>query len=403
MPNTTLSISLITNEAMFVLENNLQFFKLVNRNFDNKYGVEGAKIGTTLNVRLPPRYTVSTGQALSVQNFVETQVPVVLNRQLHVDVEFSSQELLLNIDDFSTRVLKPAISALANEIDRLGLQQYNTVYNIVGTPATIPSAILTYLQAKAFLDEEAAPVDDQRSIVVGPRMEITIVDALKALFHESTQIDQGYLKGRMGVAAGFTWLMDQNVPTHTVGTQGGTPLVNGAGQSGATIDLDGWTGSVTNVLRQGDVFTIAGVNAVNPQSRVSTGQLRRFVVTANQNSTAAGATADVPISPSITASGAQQTVDSTPADNAAITVVGASAAAGPQGLAFHRDAFTCAAADLPLPKDVDMGARKSDEQLGLSIRLIRKYDINTDQWPTRMDSLIGWATLRPELAVRIAS
>lgn len=403
MANTLLTISMITREALRVLENNLRFTKFVNRNYDDKFGVEGAKIGTTLNIRKPPRFTVRTGQAISVQDVTEQQVALTLNNQIGVDIQFSSQELGLSIDDFSDRILKPMIAAVANRIDNDGLLLYRDVYNEVGTPGTVPSSILTYLQARQRLAEEACPMDDQLSVVISPEMEATIVNALTGLFHETTEISRQYKEGVMGKVAGFKWSMDQNVRSHTKGTHttGSTPLVNGANQTGNSLVTDGWAAS-TAILDRGDIITLASVNAVNPQSRQDTGALRQFVVTEDVTSSGAGA-ATIPIEPAITVSGPFQTVTASPADNAVITPRGTEDVADPVGLAFHKDAFCLGVADLPLPEGVDRAARVSDKQLGMSIRMVRQYDINTDNWPCRLDILYGWTTLYRELACRIAS
>ena len=401
MANTLLTISMITKEALRILDNNLAFTKRVNRQYDDKFAIEGAKIGYVVNARKPVRYTVTTGAALSIQDSVETQVPVTLTTQDHVDFSFSSADLLLSVDDFKNRFLQPAVAALANKIDNEGLKLYREIFSQVGTPGTTPNALLTYLLAGVALDNQAAPMDGKRHVVITPKMQAYIVDALKGLFQQSTAIATQYTKGVMGTAAGFDWAMDQNCPTHTVGAHGGTPLVNGAAQTGSSLITDGWTIS-TLVLKRGDVFTLANVFEVNPQSRQSTGDLQKFVVTADATSSGAGA-ATLSISPAITTTGAFQTVTGSPANSSAITVIGTASSSFPMGMAFHQDAFTLVTADLPVPRGVDMGSRVSDKQLGVSLRVVRAYDINTDAWPCRIDILYGWATLRPELACRIAA
>jgi hypothetical protein len=393
---------MITREALRVLENNLTFTRLVNRQYDDRFGVEGAKIGTTLNVRKPPRYIGRIGQAINIENATETSVPVVLNTQRGVDIQFSSQDLALSIDDFSDRFIKPAIAAIANAVDNDGMNQFTNIWNSVGTPGTVPNALLTYLQAGALLSNNAAPLDGERYIVISPTMQATIVDALKGLFQASNLIAEQYRKGEMGLSIGFEWYMDQNVNTFTVGAQGGTPLVSGAGQSGSSILTKGWTSAAASRLGVGDIFTLSGVNMVNPQSRQGTGSLQQFTVTAPFSSDASG-NGTVYFSPAIIPTGAFQTVDSTPVANATITVLGAANTVSPQGLAFHRDWITLACADLPLPGGVDMAARVADRQLGLSLRMVRAYNISTDQFPCRLDLLYGWATLRPELACRVVS
>jgi hypothetical protein len=397
--NTLLTISMITNEALRVLENQLNLTKNIDRQYEDAFGQDGAKIGSTLNVRKPPRYIGRLGQALQLEDTQESYVPLTLDTQFGVDLQFSSADLLLSIDDFADRILKPAVAVVANKIDSDAALLYKKFWNSVGTPGTTPNALLTYLLAGVALDNNAAPQDDSRGLFLTPLMQATIVDALKGLFQQATAIGEQYSKGQMGRAIGFTWFMDQNMATHTVGTYGGTPLVNGANQTGASLITDGWT-ATTTTLNEGDIFTIAGVYMVNPQSRLSNGVLQQFRVSTATVTDGSG-NSTIAIEPSIIASGAYQTVSALPADNAAITVVGASAASSPQGLALHRDAITFASADLPLPRGVDMAARASDKQVGISIRLIRDYDIYSDNYPMRLDVLYGFAVLRPELGCRI--
>jgi hypothetical protein len=401
--NTLLTISMITREALRVLENNLTFTKHVSRDYDEKFGVSGAKIGTVLNVRKPPKYIGRTGPNLAVEDSTESSVPVTLTTQFGVDISFTSQELGLSIDDFSKRFIAPAVATVANKLDYDGMGLYSTVPNVVGAAGTVPNTLLTYLMAGVALDDNMAPRDNQRSIVINPLMQATIVDSLKGLFQSSDKISDQYESGTMGVTAGFKWSMDQNTRVHTVGPLGGAPSVSGGGQVGSLLQVTGFTAAAAPRLKKGDMFTMATVNAVNGQNRQSLGYLRTFVVTADVSSDAAGA-ASIPIYPPIIpAPSPFQTVTNSPPNATVLTIIGTANQTSPQGLAFHREAFTLACADLPLPGGVDMAARVSDKQLGLSIRMIRNYDINTDKWPCRLDILYGWAPLYPELACRIAS
>lgn len=395
--NTFLTIAMITREALVVLENELTFTKRVNRQFDKSFGVDGAKIGDTLNVRKPPRYTIRQGQAMEVQDMTETQVPVKLDTQLGVDLQFSSSDLKLKIDDFSKRFLSPAISQIANEIDRRGMALYNQIYQSVGLPGTSPSDAATYLAASVKLSNSSAPTAG-RAMVVSPQMEADIVNALKGLFQQASGLASQYEKGQMGMALGWQFYMDQNTAVHTFGTYAGTPRVNGADQTGTSLITDGWTGTALN---KGDIFTIAGVYQVNWLSRQSTGQLQQFVVTESVTDT--GGAITLSIQPPITPSGQFQTVTAAPADDAAITMFSASGVTSPQGLGFTRDAFTLVTADLPVPNNQEMAGRASDDQLGISIRMIRGYSIQNDQYPCRLDVLLGWSVLRPELATRVAA
>lgn len=405
MANQILTISMINREAMRVLENNLTFTKGVNRNFDEKFGIEGAKIGSTLNIRLPARYVGRSGPVLSVEGQTETYVPLTLNTQFGVDVEFTSADLELSMDDFSERYVKPAMAVVANKIDRDGLLQALNVYQTVGVPGTTPTALSAYLAASAKMKFAAAPEDDMRSIVIDPNAEAGIVNSLTTLFNPSQLISDQYKDGTMGKAIGFKWSSDQNVVSYTTGPQGGTPVVASAPASGASVlATSGWTSSAAIRLNVGDIFTVAGVYAVNPQSRQTTGQLQQFVVTSQFSSNGSGI-GNVSIAPAMISSGQFQNISALPASNAAITVLDASGNPGgivsPMNLAYHRDAFCLGTADLPLPKGVDMASRVSDKKVGVSVRMVRAYDIVNDMFPCRLDVLYGWTSIYPQLACRI--
>jgi len=396
MPNTLLTDDVIAKEALMILENNLVFAKNVSRKYEQTFEGE-RKVGDTINVKKPSQYLVRSGAAASIQDNVQQTIPVVVDSQKGIDVEFTSKELSLDLQDFSKEVLAPQMAMLANEIDFDGLALYKKVPNLVQASL---ADFDTYLKAGAALDEEGCPMDDQRCLLLSPRAQVSVVNGLKGLFQSSVQIKDQYEKGRMGTAAGFDFMMSQNIPTHQVGAYIGTPLVNATLTSGAvSVVTDGWTGTVANLLREGDVVTFAGCFAVNPMNKNSTGQLRQFVITAAVGSTAGAAT--LTIFPAMISTGATQNVSALPADNAPIVVLGTASASFGANLAFHKDAFTLVTVDLPLPKGMDMAARASSKKAGLSIRLVRGYDINSDKFISRLDVLYGWKAIRPELACRI--
>ena len=413
MSNNLLTISMITNEALMVLENELVFSDAVTREYDDQFAVTGAKIGATLNVRRPARFIGTTGPALNVEDFNETSVPVTLTTQFHVDTQFTTQDLALSLDMFSDRVLKPAVAAVANKIDFDGLTMAKgSTANIVGTAGTPPTSLLTYLNAAAYLDSEGAPRDGKRSMIVEPFTGATIVDSLKGLFNPSDKIGEQYRRGLMGRdSAGLYWRMDQNVVPQTFGNYAvalntNTATFTGSRTSGwaqtSTITIK--TASSTATLNAGDVIQIAGVFAVNPQNRQAYGgnKLRNFVVTQTATATTGGVS--VTVSPAIITAGQFQnvTVSSTSA-TAALTPFANSGEVSPQNIMLHRNAFTLATADLELPDGVHFAGRASDKELGLSMRVVRQYTINNDSIPTRIDVLYGWAPLYPELACRVAS
>lgn len=412
MANNLLTISKITNEALMVLENELTFTNEVDRNYDDQFAVVGGKIGATVNVRRPGRFIGTTGPALNVEDFNETSVPVTLSTQFHVDTSFTTQDLALSLDMFSDRVLKPAVAAIANKIDRDGLvvAAANTA-NIVGTAGTPPTSLLTYLTAGAYLDSEGAPRDGRRSCIVEPFTSATIVDSLKGLFVPNQKIAQQYEKGLMGTdSAGMKWKMDQNVVSQTFGSFAGTAVCATTTATGflttgwastSTITLTS-TGAVS--LNAGDTFQIAGVYAVNPQNRQAygTNKLRNFVVKTVASGTSTSFS--VTVSPAVITAGQFQNVSiPTTSATAAVTFFNSSGTVSPQNIVMHRNAFTVAMADLELPEGVHFAGRASDKELGMSIRVVRQYTINNDSIPTRLDVLYGWAPLYPELACRVAA
>ena len=399
---TLLTIGMITRETAIVLENELTFTRRVSRTYDDQFAKVGAKIGNVLNVRLPVRFNNSSGQGLVLQDLQETSVPVTLTTQYQRSFAVTSSDLALSIDDFRKRFIDKAVISLANQIDYDGLNLFLTVYNEVGTPGTIPTTADTYLAAGQRLSEEAAPLGD-RCVVINPAMNAKIVSGLAGLFNPQVQQSAQFTKGMMSKETlGFDWYMDQNVRTFTVGTQGGTPLANSATvQSGANIITDGWTSVAAQRLNRGDIVTFAGTNSVNPQSFQDTGNLHQFVVTADTSSDGSG-NLTIPIYPAIVLTGPYQNVTAGVANNVAVAVNGAAGVASGRGLAFCEEAFTFANADLPLYGGLDMGDRIKNE-LDLSVRSIRDYDINLDRAPLRLDLLGGWAAIYPQLAVRIAS
>lgn len=406
MSNVLLNISMITKESLMQLKNQLGFTAGVNRQYDDKFANEGAKIGSVINIRKPVRYKVTDGPALEIQNIADQSVALTLDQQKHVGFQFSSKELSLNIDEFSKRYIAPAMTALANKIDVDGTAQYKNVWNAVGTPGTAPTSLSTALSAGQKLDENGAPLDDERKIVIPSALQTDFVSSGLTLFNDQSELSKQYKRGRMGVAAGFTWSMDQNMPQHSTGAIDGTPLVNStsAADGDTSIAVDGSsTASITGAYKAGDVITFGSVYAVNPQTKQSTGSLMQFVVTADCNFSSNAGT--VNFLPALQSTGAYQNVDSLPVDEAAVQLFGAANTYANKkslvGMAFHRDAFVLGMADLQLPGGVDMAARASDPDSGLSLRIVRAYDVNNDVFPCRIDVIYGWKTIYSELACRI--
>jgi hypothetical protein len=388
---------MITRKALEILENNLVITRNVNRQYDDSFAVEGAKIGSTLRIRLPDRALVTDGAALQVQDDNEQFTTLTVASQKHIGVNFTSAELTMQLDDFAERVLKPRISQLASSIDADVANAYKYIGNSVGTPGTTPSTSLVLLQAQQKLNENAA-VMNPRYATVNPAANAGLVEGMKGLFNPTDTISKQFKNGMMGTGVlGYDEVnMSQSIKQFTTGTRAATGATTGAAvttEGAATLTLT--VGSGETIL-PGDVFTIADCYAVNPQTRESTGSLFQFVALASSTSTT---TATVTVAPMYSAANALATMNTLPANSKAVVFVGAASSQYAQNLVYHKDAITFATADLLLPQGVDMAARAVHN--GISLRVVRQYDINNDRMPCRIDVLYGYSTIRPQMACRV--
>ena len=392
MASTLITSTILAKESLMQLENNLGMAKMVYRDWENKL----TKDGETLGIRKPNQFRATKARVRTNSDISESNVTLTVATQAHVSFEWSTKEMTDTIERISQRYVEPALSALANVVDVDLYLLYKDVHNQVGTPGTAPSDFDIYADARRRLNEEAIPLD-KRFVNVNPAGEAETLKGLKSLFNEK-MVNDIVAKGALGSLAGFDFYMAQSIQAHTTGTftTASTPLVDGAAQTGDTLLTNGWASGAAD-LTEGDVFTIDGVYAVNPKTGASTAVLRNFVVTADIGSTVA--VMDIPISPSIIISGPYQTVDSSPADDAAINMVGVEATQYPINMSFYKDAFTLAMRPLEIPSSAVYGARESYN--GLSVRCLKAYDIDEDQEVLRFDILYGVLTQRPEMACRI--
>lgn len=390
--NTLLTINMITAKALAILHQKCNVIGAVNRQYDDSFAQSGAKIGSTLRIRLPVQYTVSTTPALSLQNTVENFVSLPITNQYHVDFSFSSAELTLSIDEFSARYIEPAIAVLAAQIEATFIgMMWPSVWNQVGT-AGAAQTFKTVLQARKLMLDNLTPQSKQWLLRINTQDNVDMVDSLKGLFQSATEIKTQYTDGVMGLSAGFEWAENTHLTTQTRGAESGY-LVSPASQTGSTLAVITGTGAGN----AGDVFTIQGVFRVHPETKVSSGILQQFVLT----SAYAGGAGNMSISPAIITSGPQQNVSGSPALNAPITFANTASTATGLSLAFHPDAFTFATADLVMPGGVDMASRVVKD--GISMRAVRQYSISDDTFPIRIDVLWGGVAMRPQLACRLVA
>jgi hypothetical protein len=388
---------MITNEAVRLFSQTNAFLRTVNRQYDDQFARSGAKIGSTLRIRLPNDYVVNDGPAITPQGTNEQNTSLTVAKQKNVPVSFGAAERTMSLDDYSERILAPAVNRLAavmaGDLMNVANSACNIVMNTDSSNNLISPSAKTWLQAGALLDQNLSPRMD-RKIILDPITQANTVSSLQGLFNPQVKISDQFETGLITRdTLGFDWMMDQTTKVHTSGTfTAGT--VNGANQTGNTLVVS----AITGTLKAGDIITIAGVNAINRLTGDDQAALRQFVVTAD---VASGATS-IPIYPAIVpAPAAFNTVTASPANGAAITLVGGPGLQYRKNLAYFPEAFTLATADLEMPTSGVVESARAQFD-GVSMRMITAYDIMSDNLITRLDVLYGFAAIRPEWAVIVA-
>ena len=405
MANTIITPAIIAKEALFHLENNVIMGQKVHR----QYKKEFVKIGDSVTIRKPVKFIATDGAVRSNQDVIEETTSIVINNRKHVSWNFSSQDLTLTIEEYAERYVKPAMIALSNTIDRaLTVEGAQEFFNRVGTPGTTPSSFLDLANVAQRMDEEPVPDDMLRCLILNPAARWGLANGLGGtgsggIFN--AEIVHGMVRrGRLGEIANFDIYGDQNIALHVTGDHSGAPLVDDAAFANDTdlIAFDGMVGAVVGALVKGDVFTIDGVFSVNDVSKESTGVLQQFVVVVDVTTIGGAATAQVfpDLNDGSTPSTAAfQTVDALPANNAPINIVGVATVGYPQNLGFHQNALALVTIPLELPDSATFKARA--DWRGFSIRVIKDYDIDTDEEIIRLDILFGVKAIYQELGVRL--
>jgi len=403
MANTLLTPSVITKEALMYLHQNLNFIGNIQTTYDDQFAKTGAKIGESLKIRMPNQFTVRSGEVMNAVDVVERTETLAVSTRKGVDMNFTVTDLTMTIDDFSERYIQPAMAVLAANIEADALSMVKDVYNFYdGVGAANTHANIQ--QGRQKLQEGLAPTPN-RCVLHDPTSVTDVMNSTIAYFHDSAALTKQFKEGLLGRAAGMDHFENTLLLPHTTGTSAegdsGYNINNASTEVADATDIANGYQTITTeagsaTFLQGDIITIDGVYRVHPETKTSTGVLQNFVITTD---TGASATTMV-ISPPIIASGARQNVDAAAANDATINKIGGgNAATWKQALAFQKGAFGFATADLLMPEGVDFAAREVMD--GISMRIVRNYDIVNDKLPCRIDVHYGYKTLRAELAARI--
>jgi len=400
MPNLNLTIDEITREALEIAHEKISFLGTINRQYDSSFAQAGGKIGSTLRIREPNKFTRRTGsRVMDVQDVTTTSQTVTVATQDGVDMRFNSAELAMDIDMFSQNYIEPAISVMVSGIEADVLGDISKgIYNQVGTPGAVVGAsgdISALGNARAKINQGLAPKDGQRYVQMSSITMASIVNGTKSLFQDSTQIKEAFREGFISRNAMATWYENERVYSHLNGSSDNTGTVNDTVASGDTAVTLASMG-VSKTITKGSIITFAGCYDIHPETKVAYSHLKQFTVTAL--ATADGAEAvTVSVSPAIIfASGATQNCSAVPTNGGAALISGAASTSYSQSLMYHKDFATFVTADLPLMDDAIKCVRRNKD--GLAVRVWQGSDIKNDEMLLRLDILYGWKLLRPEWA-----
>lgn len=405
MANTNSVVDMVAREALRIAHEKATFIGTINRSYDDSFAKEGGKIGSTLRVRDPNQYVRRQGsRVMDVQDQASTTQTITVATQDGVDMRFNSAELSLDIDEFSSRYIEPAMASLISGIDGdcINTATLNT-YNVVGAAGTVVGAsgdITALGNARARLNQMLAPKDGGRVLQLDSITMASIVNGNKALFQPGNDVKEAFREGFYARSAMADFYENERTRVHSVGSDVTVSTSSSAAvtDGGTNITMNGSDGNIN----AGDVFTVAGVYACHPETKASLGYLQQYVATA-------ASTGAVTVSPATIISGAKQNVCSstgaaiavTAYNSQVLTFVGTASTAYRRNLMYHKDAFTFVTADLPIMANAEKCVRRTQD--GISLRVWTDGDIRNDELLLRIDILYGFKTLRPAWSCQITN
>lgn len=410
MPNSFYTPTQVAQEMVRLLENELIIAKMVSSDLSSEFSMKGS----TIYVRRQMQY-LGQDDNLNLSSYsedvIEGTVPVAMDKTWSNKVTIGATDRTLSFDRWSDQVVKPMARRAAEKIEASVAALYPSFYWFDGTPGTVPATFASLSDAGAIMTDGGISHTGRVAIhspIAGSKLAGTV-----AATYVNSDNKTALQEAKIGRFAGFDNYESVFAPTHTVGVATGAPLVNGASQNvtyatakntwSQTLNTDGWTNSTTGILKKGDVFTIAGVYAVNPATKASTGRLQTFTVLADADSGASTGPAALTISPPIITSGAFQTVNSAPADNAAITVK-----TGTGGTGYRQslllDPMSIALVSRPLDIGAGLGVKTSTRSgNNVTVSVTEYITGDTLAQNMRFDVLWGTTVLDPRKGMRLTN
>jgi hypothetical protein len=402
--------TIVAKRALSRLQNKLPMTTHANKDFQSELSDSQKRAGGIINVTKPPLYDVRSGEIMQVQSTIVPSISTSLN-MFGVDISASQLDLQISYDQVQSGMIDGALdgaaSALAAKIEADGFALAKKVANVVGTPGTAITDPGILASAGALITSNGGLIGEGNRIgLLNSFQNANFATGVKTYFNPATTVNAAFADGLLGNGYGFTLYDEPVASTHTAGVYGGSPLVDGPLAEGFTIATDGWT-ATTTTLNVGDTFTIAGVYNRNPQTGLSTGALKNFVVAEQTTTDGAGDSVITIGEDGLILSGPRQNVVITAASNAdgqAITVTsGASGVTSKESLVYDKNAFTFAMVPLAkVPSNMGvMSTVVSDKMSGLSISMKEGYDITNNQRVVRFDVLYAWLETYPQIAARV--
>lgn len=407
MANEINIAKVFAQEAAPILKESCPFVMGINRSreeeFDKK--VNGYNVGDEVSISIPGVSRIYDGNVLAgggaIDAWKERKVSLKIDNHVHAAFEASHIENVFKLDatdprrrDYVERVFKPQIQTLGSSIEARMIKAavLATPY-LVGTPGTVPSTIKTLNQARAKLQKALAP-EGNRTGLISTDLNMELIDTSKALFNPSKQVSDQYRESNLGRASGANWDEVINLPTIYNGNKVAGVTISGANQTGDTLVFGGLASGDT--FNAGQVFTITGVYKTHPLTGELQKDLQQFVIVSDV--TAAGATAQVSIFPSITPVMPNKTVNASPANGAAVNFFGAASQGYVQNILFQESAFTAAFVPAKVVTPKEFGYSYSANGLRYTVQSAGNFnDLSTQ---TRIDIMWGFTRVR-DFACRI--
>lgn len=406
MPNQILTHDKIAKLAAPMLVEESQFIKAINREREREFASNqgGYTAGRKVRIKVPPIPVVTDGAVVndadSDINMKERYVELTVDTQKHVSLQFTSVEKALDITDFKERFLRPAINSLATNIDADLLRKaIITVNNFTLIGANELHPLAPFGRAREMMARNLAP-GDKRFALLSSGLTNSFVDTSGTLFNPTTEIANQYKEGYIGRARGFEFVESEHIWTQVYGSKTTGVAVEGAGQTGGKLVINGVANGDT--FKAGQVFTIAGVYQLHPITRQNTGKLLQITIL--NDVTAAGTTAQLTIFPEIipnminTDKQANATVSASPLNGAAIVFSSEAGSVIEQALCFQKNAFGAAFVPLEVLPGKEGYSFDADT---MSLRVMSGGDWKTDKGGTRIDVLYGFGAVRSNHAVRV--